>query len=270
MVAKIFDGRELARKIEAEVAEKVRRLDRTPKLASIVVGGDRTSHVYVNLKGQAAKRVGIQFEKLEFPVNSFQLSVLINKIKQLNADDSVTGIMVQMPLPSTFKGLTFKVVGAIDPRKDVDGLTGKGRFLPATVKAVLTILQMANGKWPIVGRRSVVVGRSRIVGKPLAEKLVRRGAMVTVAHSQTPDLGAVTRTAEILVSATGKIGLITQDMVKPGAVVIDVGEPKGDVDEGVRAVASFLTPVPGGVGPVTVACLLENVVECSLSHTSGR
>ena len=266
MTAKIFDGRKFARKKELELAEKVKRLDKAPKLVSIVVGEDRASHLYVNLKGEAAKRVGIQFKKIEFKVKSEKLKVeeIINIINKLNGDDLVTGIMVQMPLPQDIRDKTFDIVSAIAPEKDVDGLMGKSRFLPATVKAVLKILELSVNSYQLSEKRIVIVGRSRIVGRPLAEELARRGAKVTVAHSQTPDLGAVTRTAEILVSAAGKPGLITKDMVKPGAVVIDVGEPKGDVDEGVRQVASFLTSVPGGVGPVTVACLLENVVECSL------
>lgn len=265
MTAKIFDGKAFARKKELELVERVKRLGSVPKLVSIVVGDNPASHLYVNLKGQAARRIGISFEKFEFRnPKSETIKEIIKLINDLNNDESVTGIMVQMPLPPTFKGYSFKVVGAIAAEKDVDGLAGEGRFLPATVKAILDIL--GEMKVDVVGRKVVVVGRSMIVGKPLAEELVRKGARMTVAHSQTPDLGAVTRNAEILVSATGRPGLITADMVKPGAVVIDVGEPKGDVDEGVREVASWVTPVPGGVGPVTVACLLENVVECSY-HT---
>ena len=275
MAAKMFDGKDFARKKELELAEKVKRLDRVPKLVSIVVGEDRASHLYVNLKGEAAKRVGIQFKKIEFKVKSEKLKVeeIINIINKLNGDDLVTGIMVQMPLPQDIRDKTFDIVSAIAPEKDVDGLTGRGRFLarrtglgrltflPATVKAVLKILEAE--KVAVAGKPVVVVGRSRILGRPLAEELRRLGAKVTVAHSQTPDLGAVTRTAEILVSATGKPGLVTRDMVKPGAVVIDVGEPRGDVNEGVQEVASFVTPVPGGVGPVTVACLIENVVDAA-------
>lgn len=279
MTAEIFDGKELARKKELELVERVKRLDKVPKLVSIVAGDNPASHLYVNLKGQAARRIGISFEKFEIRNSKPEtIKEIIKLINDLNNDESVTGIMVQLPLPASLQGQALKVVGAIAAEKDVDGLTGKGRFLarrtglgrltflPATVKAILDIL--GEMKVDVVGRKVVVVGRSAVVGKPLAEELVRRGARVTVAHSQTGDLGAVTRKAEILISATGKPGLIIPDMVKPGAVVIDVGEPKGDVDEGVREVASWVTPVPGGVGPVTVACLLENVVECSLSHTS--
>lgn len=266
MAAKIFDGRGFARKKELELAERVKQLGSVPKLVSIVVGDNPASHLYVNLKGQAAKRVGIEFQKFE--IRNSKHETIIKLIKELNKNKSVTGIMVQLPLPPILQGQTLKMVGAINAKKDVDGLTGKGRFLPATVKAIFEILEAE--KVAVIGAPVVVVGRSTVVGRPLAAELVRRGAQVTVAHSQTGDLGAVTRKAEILISATGKPGLITADMVKPGAVVIDVGEPKGDVDKGVREVASWVTPVPGGVGPVTVACLLENVVECSLSHTSGR
>lgn len=268
MVARIFGGREFARKKELELVERVKQLTRMPKLVSIVVGDNLTSHLYVDLKGEVAKRVGIQFKKIEFKVKSEKLKVeeIINIINKLNGDDLVTGIMVQMPLPQDIRDKTFDIVSAIAAEKDVDGLTGKGQFLPATVKAILDIL--GEIKVDVADRKVVVVGRSMIVGKPLAEELVRKGAKMTVAHSQTPDLGAVTRKAEILISATGKPNLIKKDMVKPGAIVIDVGEPKGDVAHDVRKVASWITPVPGGVGPVTVACLMENVVECGLSHTS--
>ncbi len=257
MTAKIFDGKEFALKKEKILAKRVRELarkGRVPKLVSIVVGDNPASHMYVNLKGEAAARVGIKFEKLELKITD-----VITAIRKLNEDESVTGIMVQLPLPDIVRQETDRVLGAIAPEKDVDGLTGKGRFLPATVKAVLDILEEM--KVDVIDKPVVVVGRSRIVGKPLAVALADRGAKVTVAHSQTTDLGEVTRKADILVSATGKQGLITATMVKPGAIVIDVGEPKGDVAERVWEVASYMTPVPGGVGPVTVVSLLENLVK---------
>ena len=273
MTAKVFDGRALALTKEIELAKKMAVMVKKPKLVSIVVGDDPTSHLYVDLKRKAAERVGIGFEKVEFKVSSkggsaygrkgekLKIEEVISLIENFNKDKSVTGIMVQLPLPPTLKGYSFKVVGAIAPDKDVDGLTGKGKFLPATVKAVLDILASANVV--LAGKQTVVVGRSKIVGQPLAQALTERQALVTVAHSQTPDLGEVTNRADILISATGKPGLVTQDMVKPGVVVVDVGEPKGDVADEVRQVASFITPVPGGVGPVTVACLLENIVEAA-------
>ena len=254
MGAKIFDGRAAAAEIEERLAQVVAGMDKKPKLVSIVVGDDKASHLYVDLKGEAAKRVGIDFEKVEYK----NIDGLIDRIEDLNKDRSVAGIMVQMPLPDIVRHKTMEVVSAIAPEKDVDGLTGKSKFLPATVKAVLKIL---DDRCQVSDKKIVVVGRSMVVGRPLAQELMRRGTEVTVAHSQTADLGEVTRGAEILISATGKPGLITADMVKSGAVVIDVGEPKGYVAEDVYKVASFITPVPGGVGPMTVACLLENVME---------
>ena len=235
----------------------------------------------MDLKGKAAQRIGIEFQKSEIrntksrkgtlsprDFTSETILKILNLIKKLNADNSVTGIMVQMPLPENVRQETLRVVGAISAEKDVDGLgpnnlglilLGKERFLPATVKAVLDILDEM--QVDPAGKEVVIVGRSQIVGRPLAAALVNRDAVVTVAHSKTGNLAEVTRRGEVLISATGQAGLIKKDMVKPEAVVIDVGEPKADVDEEVREVASWLTPVPGGVGPVTVASLLENVVK---------
>lgn len=263
MTAKVFDGRALALAKETGLARKVAGMEKKLKLVSVVVGDNPISHLYVDLKGRAAERVGIDFEKVEFKVKNEKLKIeeVINFIEKLNKDKRVTGIMVQLPLPEIVRQETERLLMTISPNKDVDGLTGKGRFLPATVKAVLDILEAENVTFK--DKQVVIVGRSKIVGQPLARVLMDKQVAVTVAHSQTENLGEVIRQADILISATGQPGLVTQDMVKPEAMVIDVGEPRGDVAGEVGQVAGFITPVPGGVGPVTVACLLENVVEAA-------
>lgn len=273
MTAKVFDGKAEAKKREKALATRVGKLAKKGKklkLVSVIVGENPASHLYVNLKGKAAARVGIEFEKQEWHQahqGKWHFDKLLAVVARLNRDKGVTGIMVQLPLPKELRDRTLELVSAVDPAKDVDCLhpanlglvmMGETRFLPATVKAALDII---DAEVNVAGKPVVVVGRSNIVGKPLAAELTNRDGVVTVAHSRVPDLKAVTKEAEVLVSATGIVNLITKDMVKPGAVVVDVGEPKGDVDfEGVSQVASVITPVPGGVGPMTVVSLLENVV----------
>ena len=275
MTAVVFDGEKEASQRERALAKKVGELKKkgeTLKLVSVVVGEDRASHLYVNLKGEAAELVGIEFEKLVFSPET-AATLIQRKIREKCAEAKVTGVMVQLPLPKRLGEETVEILAAIAPGKDVDCLhpdnlgrllVGKPRFLPATVRAVVSILDEALQGSTLQGRKVVVVGRSNIVGKPLAAYLTNQDAVVTVAHSKTKNLGNVTRQAEILVSATGRAGLITNKMVKPGAVVIDVGEPEGDVDfEAAKEIASFITPVPGGVGPMTVVSLLENVVSAA-------
>ena len=261
MSAHPLDGRTLARQIEAELAPRVEQLKETfhcPCLAVVVVGDDPASRVYVRNKIRACDRTGIE---------SF-----LNAIKKLNADERVDGILVQLPLPPHLTAVS--VIEAIAPEKDVDGfhslsigslMTGRQGFVPCTPAGVMRLLQEA-GCDP-KGKRAVVVGRSNIVGKPLSLLLLAADATVTIAHSRTPDLSDLTRSADILVAAVGRENLITADMVKPGAVVIDVGinrnaEGKlcGDVAADVAEVASAITPVPGGVGPMTIAMLLTNTV----------
>ncbi|MBI2009998.1 MAG: bifunctional 5,10-methylenetetrahydrofolate dehydrogenase/5,10-methenyltetrahydrofolate cyclohydrolase [Candidatus Chisholmbacteria bacterium] len=281
MNAVVFDGNAYAAEKERELRELVAKLGRPLKLVSVVIGDDPASHLYVRLKGEAAQRMGIQFDKVEWHIahSTWHIDQLVEKIRVFNADPTVTGVMVQLPLPLEIRERTVEVLDAIEPKKDVDGLTstnlrliqeGEPRVLPATVKAVVSILEsVISNRQSVIseyltGKNVVVVGRSRVLGQPLAAELRRLGGEVTVAHTQTPDLKSVTREAEVLVSATGKAGLITGEMVRDGAVVIDVGEPKGDVEfASVKEKASFITPVPGGVGPMTVVSLLENVVEAA-------
>ena len=207
---------------------------------------------------------------------------LLSKIRQLNQDESVHGILVQLPLPSHLN--PGKVIACIDPKKDVDGfhvenagalLTGQPGFIPCTPKGILSLVKSTG--LPIGGKRCVVVGRSNIVGKPVALLMLREDATVTLCHSQTKELGSITREADILIAAAGKAGLITADMVKEGAVVIDVGQVRiqgkwqGDVDFGpVCQKAAFTTPVPGGVGPMTIAMLMDNTVESAQEVLKAR
>lgn len=263
----IFDGKKLANEKEKVLQEQVKKLVSklgfAPKLVAILVGDNPASQIYLRLKGEAARRVGVDFEKKEFPENVDPQEVL-SGIKRANQDDRVWGIMVQLPLPKE-----LGILEAISPTKDVDCLTaenfgllamGKPKFLPATVRAVLTIIQ--NSKSKVKSSNVVVIGRSNIVGRPLALALTNLGATVTVCHSKTKNLADFTRRAEILISATGIPGLIKKEMVKKGAIVIDVGSPKGDIDfTEVKKAASFITPVPGGVGPLTVVSLFENLLQ---------
>lgn len=247
----IIDGKAIASRRLEILRNKIQETKIKPKLAVILVGDNPASVMYVNLKKKRAEEVGIEVEVFDS----------VDVIEQLNADPTVTGVLVQLPLP---KGIdTDEVLARIDPAKDVDGLTGRSKFLPATVRAVFTALE----GFEIAEKRVTIIGRSREVGKPLAEEMRKRGAIVSVGHSQTGDLGGLTRQADVLISATGRPGLVTTEMVKRGAVVIDVGSPKGDVDPAVAGVASAITPVPGGIGPLTVVSLLENTYEAARIQT---
>ena len=275
MTAQILDGKALAAEIRAEVKAQVDDLQQKgvhTALAVVLVGDDPASQVYVRNKIKACGEAGIKSLEFRMPSETTQ-EALLAKIAELNADDTVDGILVQLPLPRQINAET--VIAAIDPAKDVDGfhtanagalVTGKEGFVPCTPFGVMRLIEKS-GVDP-AGKAAVIVGRSNIVGKPMALLLLAANATVTVAHSKTPDLGAVTRTADILVAAVGRAKLIKADMVKPGAVVIDVGMNRdengklcGDVDfASVKDVAGHITPVPGGVGPMTIAMLLQNTV----------
>ena len=275
MTAQILDGKALAAEIRAEVKAQVDDLQQKgvhTALAVVLVGDDPASQVYVRNKIKACGEAGIQSLEFRMPSETTQ-EALLAKIAELNADDTVDGILVQLPLPRQINAEA--VIAAIDPAKDVDGfhtanagalVTGKEGFVPCTPFGVMRLIEKS-GVDP-AGKAAVIVGRSNIVGKPMALLLLAANATVTVAHSKTPDLGAVTRTADILVAAVGRAKLIKADMVKPGAVVIDVGMNRdengklcGDVDfASVKDVAGHITPVPGGVGPMTIAMLLQNTV----------
>ena len=275
MSAQILDGKALAAEIRSEVKTQVAALAEkgvSTALAVILVGDDSASQVYVRNKIKACADTGIRSLEFRMPAEMTQQQLLA-KIAELNADESVDGILVQLPLPKQINA--DAVISAIDPAKDVDGfhvanagalVTGKQGFVPCTPFGVMRLIEKS-GVNPR-GKSAVIVGRSNIVGKPMALLLLAADATVTVAHSRTPDLSAVTRNADILVAAVGRAKLIKADMVKPGAVVIDVGMNRdengklcGDVDFAeVKEVAGSITPVPGGVGPMTIAMLMQNTV----------
>ncbi len=278
----IMDGKLVSAHIRALIAkdvEKLKKLNVIPTLAVILVGDDPASSVYVRNKQKACLEVGITPIQLTFP-ESISEQELLGEIDRLNKDTSVHGILVQLPLPKHINA--GKVIEKIDKAKDVDAFTydsighivdGKYTFLPCTPAGIMKLLEYY--KVDVAGRECVVVGRSNIVGKPMALLLLNESGTVTVCHSRTVNLKEVTRRADILVVAVGKANFITADMIKPGAVVIDVGINRlesgklcGDVDfEGASSVASMITPVPGGVGPMTITMLMQNTVraaECSI------
>ena len=276
-MAEIIDGKEVSQHIRKEVAEGVGALKREsgiiPGLAAVLVGNNPASEIYVRNKRKACEQVGIYSEEYKLPEDTSEneLLLLINK---LNNDKNIHGILVQLPLPNQIN--SERILRSVFPSKDIDGfhpenvgllLEGNPRFVSCTPNGIIKLLDFY--RIEILGKEAVVVGRSNIVGKPTAILLLHRHATVTICHSRTKPLGDVTRRADILVAAIGHERLITQDMVKEGAVVIDVGinrnsEGKlvGDVDfEGVKEKASYITPVPGGVGPMTIAMLLWNTLE---------
>jgi methylenetetrahydrofolate dehydrogenase (NADP+)/methenyltetrahydrofolate cyclohydrolase len=278
MTARIIDGNALAASVRGELAERVANLKArgvTPGLVVIVVGDNPASAVYVRNKVAACEKAGMYSLKLEFPGDTPQ-SVVMDKLAELNRDPKIHGILVQLPLPSHFdEDLVLETISA---DKDVDGfhaenvgalMQGQPRFIPCTPYGVMKMLESANV--PLKGAEAVIVGRSNIVGKPMAMLLMAAGCTVTVCHSQTRDLAFHTRRADILVAAVGRPKMITGDMIKPGAVVIDVGINRtedgklcGDVDfDSARDVAGAISPVPGGVGPMTITMLLANTLEAA-------
>lgn len=280
MAANIIDGKALAAKCKAGVAEEVKALSQRPGLAVIIVGDDPASRTYVNSKRKDCEECGIYSEEYALPAETGQEG-LLSIIRTLNAREDIDGILCQLPLPSGMGYDEEEVLLAIDPGKDVDGFhpvnvgklsTGQKCFVPCTPAGVMEMLR-AYGIDP-KGRECVVIGRSNIVGKPMAMLLLEAHGTVTVCHSRTKNLPDVCRRADILVAAVGKRGLVTADMVKEGAVVIDVamnrdenGKLCGDVDyPAVAEKASYITPVPGGVGPMTRAMLMVNTLEAAKRH----
>ncbi|MGD0523467.1 MAG: tetrahydrofolate dehydrogenase/cyclohydrolase catalytic domain-containing protein [Candidatus Microgenomates bacterium] len=271
MTAIIFDGRGYAEAKRAELKQKVAELTRAgkaPCMASIYISTDPGSVLYTRLKKQAAESVGIKFT--DYDVTDKSKDEIITLIEQINSDKSVQGILVQKP--SGKNDFSFsdwsEIVCTIDPRKDIDGLTpenlgllaiGTPRFVPATVRAVMIVVNQSG--IDLLGKKAVIIGASEILGKPLSMILTDKGATVSILHGATRDISNYTAEADLLVSATGNPGLIGAKDIKAGAVVIDVGAPKGDVKtEEVMEKASFLSLVPGGVGPVTISCLLTNLL----------
>ena len=286
MLAEILDGQATARTIRAEVAARAAVLKETagliPRLAAVLVGDDPASEAYVASKAKACKWVGIESETHRLPANSSQEEVE-RLVDQLNADARVSGILVQHPIPKHLDETA--VLARLLPEKDVDGIsrsglgaliTGEPAFVSCTPLGIIELLDRYG--LTIEGKRAVVVGRSIILGKPVALLLLNRNATVTICHSKTPDLGLVIREADILVAAVGRPELIIGDMIKPGAVVLDAGYNSvegrpgtiGDVHfDSANEVASWITPVPGGVGPMTIAMLLRNTLEAAERHGNG-
>jgi methylenetetrahydrofolate dehydrogenase (NADP+)/methenyltetrahydrofolate cyclohydrolase len=281
-----IDGNAIARELRVGLIRRVATLAATgvrPGLAVLQVGNHPASRIYVRNKMKACGEAGLYSEHIELPDDADE-STLLGRIRLLNNDARIHGILVQLPLPPRFAA--ERVLEAIAPAKDIDGFhptnmgllaVGNPRFVPCTPLGVMKILE--HERVGVEGRHAVIIGRSNIVGKPVALLLLQKGATVTICNSRTPDLGAMTSQADILVVAAGRPRLVTAGMVKPGAVVIDVGINRladgklaGDVDfPGVLGTASCITPVPGGVGPMTIAMLLENTVTSAerLSDTRG-
>lgn len=281
MAARILEGREFAARFRADAKERAAALREktgvTPGLAVIIVGADPASKVYVRNKNKACTELGIYSEVIEMPGNTTK-EELLAQIDALNASEKIHGILVQLPLPAAIAKDGHEIVNRISPVKDVDGfhpinvgrlVMGEEALVPCTPHGCLRMLELAGIEMD--GKRAVIIGRSNIVGKPMLHLLLARHATVTICHSHTKDLAAVTREADILVAAIGRPHFVTADMVKKGATVIDVGinriAPKklvGDVDFAhVKEVAGAITPVPGGVGLLTVAMLMENVVQAA-------
>lgn len=281
----IIDGKEVAKSVRRKLKIRIKALKEvgvTPGLAAVLVGSDPASETYVASKGRACERLGLYSQTIK-KSSTISQAELITLVKRLNDDPKIHGILVQSPLPSQIDELSVTL--AIDPRKDVDGfhphtvgmmLIGRPSFLPCTPHGIIKLLEYY--EIDPAGKEVVIIGRSNIVGKPMAAILIQKGKMadatVTIAHSRTKDLKMVTRRADIIISAVGRAGTLTGDMIKDGAVVIDVGINRidapdtekgyrlvGDVDfESCSQKASFMTPVPGGVGPMTIAMLMANTV----------
>ncbi|MGH7118562.1 MAG: bifunctional 5,10-methylenetetrahydrofolate dehydrogenase/5,10-methenyltetrahydrofolate cyclohydrolase [Acetobacteraceae bacterium] len=278
MSARLIDGRAVAAAQNAATARRIVEAGVTPRLAIVLVGDNAASAVYVRSKDRAARQVGVAAETIRLPTGVSEIE-LLGEVGRLNADRSVDGILVQLPLPGAIRPRA--VVETIDPAKDVDGLTamnagrlagGAPFLMPCTPLGVMKLL--AASEVPTSGVRALVIGRSTLVGRPLAALLTAADATVTLAHSRTRDLPAECRRAEILVAAIGRPEAVRGDWIRPGAVVIDVGINRlpdgrlaGDVAfaEAVE-VAAVITPVPGGVGPMTIACLLENTLTAALAR----
>ena len=284
-MARILSGKEFAARIKEDAARGVAELKAAgvmPRLAVIIVGSDPASEVYVRNKQRTCEELGIRSDHIALPAETTK-EELLACIEELNVDPEVHGILVQLPLPAQIAEDEEEILSHIDPRKDVDGfhpvnvghlVLGAPGLRPCTPAGCIRMLDYAG--IPIEGAHAVIIGRSNIVGKPMAHLLLERNATVTICHSRTQNLAAIARTADILVAAVGRPRFVTADMVKEGATVIDVGinriAPKqlvGDVDfDAAAAVAGAITPVPGGVGLLTVAMLMENVVQAAKAQNA--
>jgi methylenetetrahydrofolate dehydrogenase (NADP+)/methenyltetrahydrofolate cyclohydrolase len=274
MTAKLLDGKALAAKIKEGIKKRVSEMKKKPGLAVVLVGDDPASQVYVSGKEKACELVGFVSKKIVLEANISQAE-LLKVVDELNQDSEIHGFIVQLPLPEHID--EHLIIDGILAAKDADGfspvnmgnlLVGKNLIVPATPKGIMRLLE--EYKIDLEGKNAVVIGRSNIVGKPISLLLQQKHATVTMCHSRTKDLKEITKKADVIIAAVGKAKLVTKDMVKKGAVVVDVGMNRdendklcGDVDfDNVKEVASYITPVPGGVGPLTIAMLLENTLEC--------
>lgn len=271
----LIDGKKIAHERQALVAAAVKELSTPPHLVVVLVGEDPASVVYTRNKHATCEKVGMKSTLLKLPANISEED-LLSKVHDLNQERDVHGILIQLPLPKHISA--DRIMDAIDPHKDVDGFhpenvgllhLGQPRFVPCTPKGIMTLMSTIN--YDCSGKSAVVIGRSNIVGKPMAELLLQQNATVTICHSKTKDIATIARTADILIAAAGKPHLVTSDWVKPGACVIDVGIHRmsdgnltGDVDfNSASKNAEWITPVPGGVGPMTIATLLENTLQAA-------
>ncbi|MFH2028851.1 MAG: bifunctional 5,10-methylenetetrahydrofolate dehydrogenase/5,10-methenyltetrahydrofolate cyclohydrolase [Nanoarchaeota archaeon] len=272
MAAEMIDGKEVAKKIIDKIKKKIKDLKVKPGLAVVLVGNNPASQVYVNMKEKKCEEIGFHSKKIILPENTTEEEVL-KVVDDLNQDPKIHGMLVQLPLPKHIDEQL--IIDAIVPHKDADGFNpinmgnlfiNNNLIVPATPKGVMKLIDSTGVD--LEGKYAVVVGRSNIVGKPISILLQQRNCTVTMCHSKTKDLTQYTKKADILIAAVGVARLIKKDMVRSGAIVIDVGTNRvydklvGDVDEEVKKVAGYLTPVPGGVGPMTIACLMENTLEC--------
>ena len=273
-MATILDGKKLRDKILTELKEKIDKYEKKPTLVVILVGENPASQIYVNNKKKTAEKIGINSIVINYPENITEKE-LLNKIDELNNDKKVNAILVQLPLPKHIS--KENIINAIDPKKDVDGFTPynfgklfsgeKPYVYPCTPKGIMLLLDEYNIE--IAGKNVVIVGRSNIVGKPLSQMMLNKNATVTICHSHTENLPEITKTADIIISAVGKNIIEGEKMLKSGCVVVDVGifkdstgRTRGDVDfERASKIASFISPVPGGVGPMTITSLMLNTVE---------
>ena len=273
-MAIILDGKNLRDKILTELKEKIDTYEKKPTLVVILVGENPASQIYVNNKKKTAEKIGINSIVLNYPENTTEQE-LLNKINELNNDNEVTAILVQLPLPKHIS--KENIINAIDPKKDVDGFTPynfgklfsgeKPYVYPCTPKGILLLLKEYNIE--VSGKHVVIIGRSNIVGRPLSQMMLNENATVTVCHSHTKNLSEITKTADVIISAVGKNIIEGEKMLKSGCVVVDVGifkdstgRTRGDVDfERASKIASYISPVPGGVGPMTITSLMLNTVE---------
>lgn len=282
MTARIIDGKAVAAALRAQIAARVATLAYRPGLAVVLVGDDPASQTYVRSKDKAAAQAGIDVRTIRLPADTSQ-AALRAQIDALNVNPAIDGILVQLPLPPQIDAIA--IVEAIDPAKDVDGFhpvnagrlaSGRATLVPCTPLGVMKLLAHANVR--LEGARALVLGRSAIVGRPMAALLLAANATVTLAHSRTRDLPGECRRAELLIAATGRAEMVTGDWIRPGATVIDVGINRladgrlvGDVAfDSCAAVAGAITPVPGGVGPMTIACLLENTVTAAEQRRAAQ